>query len=331
VGFHDAGGVGRALVGRWDGLRWRFGPSPQIGINPNLRDVAALDPWDVWAIGNYGYLNALLIMRWNGSQWRIVPDGGFGGHAPNHLAVAGPDELWAVGTRDRRWTSTMRYGGPCGAPTPTPTPCALQFTDVPAGDPFYPFVRCLACRAVVSGYADGTFRPDNAVTRGQLAKIIANAAGFSGSIPSSRQTFADVPGSHSFWLWIERLAEQAVINGYQCGGPGEPCDPALRPYYRPAATATRGQICKIVANAGDSQEPIPPGLQTFADVAWSDPFWPWIERLAGRGIVSGYDCGGPGEPCNPFNAPYFRPGTATTRGQMAKVAANAFYPNCRTP
>ncbi|HYO50948.1 MAG TPA: S-layer homology domain-containing protein, partial [Chloroflexia bacterium] len=57
--------------------------------------------------------------------------------------------------------------------TSTTTSCAISFSDVPAGSTFYPFVRCLACSDVLSGYADGTFRPGNPMTRGQLAKVVS--------------------------------------------------------------------------------------------------------------------------------------------------------------
>ncbi len=60
--------------------------------------------------------------------------------------------------------------------TNTPVPCTLTFTDVPPDNTFYTHVRCLACRGIISGYADGTFRPNNPVTRGQLAKMVSNAA-----------------------------------------------------------------------------------------------------------------------------------------------------------
>jgi hypothetical protein len=52
--------------------------------------------------------------------------------------------------------------------------------------------------------------------------------------------------------------------------------------------------------------------------------------MAGRGIIQGYPCGGPFEPCvAPANRPYFRPQNPATRGQMAKIAAGAFLPACR--
>ncbi|MGA7730454.1 MAG: S-layer homology domain-containing protein, partial [Chloroflexia bacterium] len=75
-----------------------------------------------------------------------------------------------------------------------------------------------------------------------------------------------------------------------------------------------------------------PGPQQFEDVLPGSTFYDWIWRLADRGIMSGYPCGGPGEPCNPpDNRPYFRPGNNATRGQASKIVANTFYPNCVTP
>lgn len=40
---------------------------------------------------------------------------------------------------------------------------------------------------------------------------------------------------------------------------------------------------------------------------------------ASRGILSGYACGGPGEPCAAGNKPYFRPNVNVTRRQAAKI------------
>ena len=79
-------------------------------------------------------------------------------------------------TRHATMVATSTLGA---SPTPVaPTPCPIQFSDVPEGSTFYVYVRCLACRGIVSGYGDGTFRPNNNVTRGQLSKIVSNAAGF---------------------------------------------------------------------------------------------------------------------------------------------------------
>jgi hypothetical protein len=213
------------------------------------------------------------------------------------------------------------------ASTSTPTVCTVAFSDVPPAHSFYPFIRCLACRNVLGGYSDGDFRPDNNITRGQIAKVVSNAAGL--NEPVEGQTYEDVSPASTFYEWVERLTAESVMSGYGCGGEGEPCGPGNRPYFRPGSPATRGQLTKMVANAAKIDDPV--SGQFFADVTTANPFYIEIMRLAGRGVMGGYPCGGPGEPCDDQNRPYFRWGNSVTRGQASKIVANTFFPNCQTP
>jgi hypothetical protein len=215
---------------------------------------------------------------------------------------------------------------PAVTPTLTPPACTTGFADVPVGSAFYPYVECLACAGAVSGYSDGTYRPTNPISRGQAAKIVALAAGIGDAVPADQQTFADIRPGGTFWHYIEQLAGRGVVSGYACGGAGEPCDGSGRPYFRPATGVTRGQVCKIVAlTAGYSD---PPGGQVFADVRPGSTFYPWIAQVVARGVVSGYPCGGPGEPCDDLARPYFRPADGASRGQAAKILAGALLPAC---
>jgi hypothetical protein len=237
-------------------------------------------------------------------------------------STVGPPEVSSTPSRTPTSTRT---------PIPTSTSCPVQFTDVPPGSTFYDFIRCLACRGIVSGYPDGTFRPNNNVTRGQLAKIVSNAAGFSD--PARAQLFEDVPPGSTFYDFIQRIANPccAYIGGYPCGGAGEPCVPPNNlPYFRPNNNATRGQIAKILSNVAGFQEPVTG--QTFEDVPPGSTFYDFIERLASRGVMSGYPCGGPSAPCVPPTfRPYFRPNNNATRGQSSKMVASTFFPGCETP
>ncbi len=242
-------------------------------------------------------------------------------------------------------TNTSTSVQPTGTPTPhsatavttstpvttgTPAGCTITFTDVPPDSTFYTWIRCLACLNIISGYSDGTFRPDNDIIRGQTAKAVSNAAGYNDAIPSDRQTFEDVPPDHPFWLWIERLFLHGVMGGYPCGADTEPCNPPGNlPYFRPNASITRGQLAKIVANAAGIGG-TPTGLY-YTDVPEEHPFYVWIMRLTDLGVMTGYPCGGEGEPCDDQNRPYFRPFANVTRGQASKIIANTFYPNCQTP
>ena len=221
------------------------------------------------------------------------------------------------------------------APTSTgtaapPTPCTLSFSDVPPSNTFYTHIRCLVCRGIISGYSDGTFKPNNDITRGQISKIVSQSAGFSD--PAGNQIYEDVPPASPFFTWIQRLSNRGLVGGYRCGMMHEePCVmPDNRPYFRPNASATRGQLSKIVASArGITTNPTG---ETYQDVGTTHPFYMWIEQLTQLGVMGGYPCGTvPGEPCGPSNKPYFRPNANVTRGQASKIVANTFFPNCSTP
>jgi len=310
----------------------------------------------VWGVGS-AYSSSThhtqtLAALWNGSSWtastplNMGPDNSF--TAVDALSAA---DLWAVGYYGDYAALTFQtlaesYNDPCVTPSPTPTnvpnpsptstppsSCSIQFTDVPVGSTFYSYVQCLACRNILGGYSSGCstgnpcFKPGNPVTRGQLAKIVSNSAGYNEQ--HSTQTFQDVAVGSTFYDFVERLASRSIIGGYACGGAGEPCTPpANLPYFRPNAQVTRGQTSKIVAIAASLPAP-PPGQQTFEDVPTNSTFWQWIEELATAGTIGGYPCGGVGEPCvPPQNRPYFRPNNNVTRGQAAKIVSNTFFPNC---
>ena len=132
------------------------------------------------------------------------------------------------------------------------------FQDVAPATTFYNYVERLATRDFMAGYTCRNpepcvppnnrpyFRPNSTATRGQLAKIVSNAAGYTETV--SGQTFQDVAPGATFYNYIQRLANRSIIGGYACGNP-EACVPPLnRPYFRPNSTVTRGQTSKIVSS-----------------------------------------------------------------------------------
>jgi len=142
-------------------------------------------------------------------------------------------------------------------PHPPARPPSATFADVGRDSVFYAPIETAAAAGLFAGYTCGSrpaepcdgvhrpyFRPSVPLTRRQLAQIVALAAGW--PLPVGDQPFADVapdlPGPVA-------LACRNVAAGYTCGGPSEPCDALRRPYFRPAAALTRGQLAKIVTLA----------------------------------------------------------------------------------
>jgi hypothetical protein len=218
----------------------------------------------------------------------------------------------------------------------TATTCTMEFTDLSAEDPFYTYIQCLACRGIITGYPDGSFRSGADITRGQIAKIVSNAAGFNED-PGS-QLYADVPPGSTYYAYINRLTRRGVVSGYPCPqrpGGGDECTPENPNLFRPNANATRGQLAKIVSNAAGISDPV--SGQHYTDVppnGEGSQFYTWIMRLTDKGVMGGYPCGTSDPksgPCDPQNRPYFRPNNNVTRGQAAKRVANTFFPECQTP
>ncbi|MDQ5824496.1 MAG: S-layer homology domain-containing protein [Chloroflexota bacterium] len=337
VGSTFSGGSWRTYILHYDGTTWSQAVTPNQGSGNNeLESVVALAANDVWAAGSYivgpGVKKALLL-HFDGSTWSIVTAPSTNSTETLHdLAAVSSYNVWGVGRSQASDVSSPDWGHQTLAMHLNKCPCTTQFNDAPPGSPFYENVRCLACRDILSGYGCGApgepcpgnyFRPNANVTRGQAAKIIANAANYNEAIPASQQTFNDVPPDSPFWVFIERVYGHGAISGYACGAPGEPC-PGV--YFRPGANLTRGQLAKIATEVAEYNELL--SVESFEDVPFGSTFHLYIERARLHGIISGYTCGAPGEPCP---GAYFRPGNNVTRGQTAKIVANTFYPSCVTP
>jgi hypothetical protein len=208
-----------------------------------------------------------------------------------------------------------------GTPNRTLVEHIGRFSDVSPDDYFYTPVGYLVEQGAISGYDDCTFRPGNNTTRGQLSKIVSLAQGWELLDPAS-PTFADVPRNSTFYQYVETMFSHGVISGYPCGEPNEPCDSQDRPYFRPNAEVTRAQVTKIVVlSMGWALQD--PKVATFADVGGGSTFYTFIETAVAHGVINGYECGAPGEPCDGQNRRYFRPDSSATRGHIAKIVYRA--------
>jgi hypothetical protein len=55
----------------------------------------------------------------------------------------------------------------------------------------------------------------------------------------------------------------------------------------------------------------------------NNAFYEFANRIYMQDLVTGYPCGGAGEPCDAENRPYYRPGAIVTRQQMSKFVDQA--------
>ncbi len=343
VGKYVSGALTQTLAIHWDGASWSVSPSPNPGSSADFAAVSMFASNEVWAVGSFNNGTSTRTLTERYSQVNCAsstPTPAPTSTGTPFASTATRTSIPLTITPTTPAISTASNTAVEATSTPISKACPIQFTDVPPEHHFYTWIRCLVCRGIVSGYTSSPpcttgipcFLPYNNVTRGQMAKMVSNAAGYLDTIPLTQQTFTDVPYSNPFWLFVERAAMHNVISGYTTNPPcvtGVPC-------FLPYNNMTRGQAAKVVSNAAGYQDNILPSQQTFADAPPTDPFWLYIERVSLHGVISGYTedgvtinpCTGNVEQVGQF---YFRSCNNVTRGQASKIVANAFYPGCQTP
>lgn len=151
-------------------------------------------------------------------------------------------------------------------------------------------IAYLVEKGAIEGFGNGEFRPNEPLTRGQIAKVLAIAL----DLDIDKNAKTDFPDAKDHWAssYIKAIQDQlpGVINGFPDGT------------FRPEDPVTREQLAKIVAEAYDLEKDENADIN-FTDIGgWSKDF---IETLASLGIVEGVGGG------------LFNPAGPVTRAQAA--------------
>lgn len=156
-------------------------------------------------------------------------------------------------------------------------------------------IKKLAANGIITGYGDDTFRPNQKITRGQVAAIITRAKKLDIVRPAIQ--FKDVPKTHAYYSAITQLYQAGVVDGNDS-------------YYNPDQPISRGQLAKILTNAFDFELI---NTSKFSDVAENDVFNIYIGALVNKNITTGYTDG------------TFKPNNHVTRGQFASFIYRTLY------
>ena len=208
---------------------------------------------------------------------------------------------------EHRWQTltALLAPAPVGSADAFPPPF---FSDVPSNHWAFLDVYKTANAGIVSGYPEGSYHPDEAVNRAQMAVYISRAlAGGDENMPGSEAylepSFDDVAADYWAYRYIEYALGADVVRGYDDGR------------YRPEDDVDRGQMAVYVARAkgwvgvDDDMSTAP---ELFPDVPAG--FWSGVavQTCVDNGVVHGYADG------------YYHPQNLVTRDQMAVYVARAF-------
>jgi len=129
------------------------------GTVPNYIDIASVSSS---GSGGYGYAVSSYFSH------TVNNDVAYGGgyqYTVNVVLPVGDGSLGFKGV-DLWWNRQI-----------SPAPATATFSDVPTSHPFFQEIEALAASGITTGYSDGTFRPNNYVTRQALAAYLARALG----------------------------------------------------------------------------------------------------------------------------------------------------------
>lgn len=106
------------------------------------------------------------------------------------------------------------------------------YSDVAKGDWFNTAVSTLSKLGILSGYEDGTFRPNAQISRAEFAKIAVSF--FELEDMEAENIFSDVVPGSWYESYVAAAAELGLIEGYEGG------------VFRPQASITRAETAAIV-------------------------------------------------------------------------------------
>lgn len=174
-------------------------------------------------------------------------------------------------------------------------PVETTYTDVTAEHWAYEAIEALAAAGIVNGNPDGTFAPDNAITRAELTKMIVNVFGVEAA--SLETGFVDCPADAWFTPYVAAAKEAGYVTGVS------------ETEFAPEALVTREQACAILGRALNATSET---ALTFTDAASVEAYAaPYVAALVDLGIVNGYAGGS------------FAPANSITRAEAAKIIAGA--------
>ncbi len=150
----------------------------------------------------------------------------------------------------------------------------------------------------ISGYPDGTFRPNNAISRAEFVTL-ANKA-FSYNVPTSI-SFKDLDTSHWAYSEIQKGVSAGYIKGDAAGT------------FRPGAAVTRQEAAVMMAQIKQLQQNANSALSytDYNSIAnWAKPY---VGAVSNVKIMQGFPNGA------------FRPQTSMTRAEAVTALENAIF------
>ncbi|OJH20704.1 hypothetical protein BLX88_00470 [Bacillus obstructivus] len=164
---------------------------------------------------------------------------------------------------------------------------AASFSDVTKPE-YKTAIDALAEAGILNGYENGTFKPENKVTRGEVAKVITLIRHLE---EGTKTPFKDVKDGYWSTQYINSLYAAKLVNGYEDGT------------FKPEGNVTRAEFAKLVVDAYGLT--LTNAATPFTDVKAGNWATPYIQTAYANGLIKG------------VTASKFDPSAPIKRGDLA--------------
>nr|WP_259548873.1 S-layer homology domain-containing protein [Heyndrickxia oleronia] len=164
---------------------------------------------------------------------------------------------------------------------------AAGFSDVTKPE-YKTAIDALAEAGILNGYENGTFKPENKVTRGEVAKVITLIRHLE---EGTKTPFKDVKDGYWSTQYINSLYAAKLVNGYEDGT------------FKPEGNVTRAEFAKLVVDAYGLT--LTNAATPFTDVKAGNWATPYIQTAYANGLIKG------------VTASKFDPSAPIKRGDLA--------------
>lgn len=152
------------------------------------------------------------------------------------------------------------------------------FPDVGENNPHSAAIDSLVAQGILKGYEDGSFKPDQNVTRAEAVKIALMGMGIANEETAKTMgaelpalTFSDVSNTDWFYDYLKVAVSKGIVKGYEDGT------------YKPSQTVNRAEAMKLVLVAASASGTVSsvltipvPSENAFVDT----PYDSWFGGLA---------------------------------------------------
>ncbi|MDI7740611.1 S-layer homology domain-containing protein [Lysinibacillus fusiformis] len=174
---------------------------------------------------------------------------------------------------------------------------AASFKDMKKTTSLFVEVNYLADQGIISGYPDGTFRPNEPISKKHIAAMLVRTL----NLPMTdlkTPNYKDVPTTHPYYKEIAAAYTAGLFSDAR--------------YFKPESSISRGFMARLMANAFKLK--VLPGTEAdiqYRDVPRSAGYYTDILKVSSNNVARGYEDG------------MFKPNTLITRAHFSAFLTRA--------